>query len=49
MRGSQRQNRWELVALAGARGLSTGLFHATKYVKVLNFKASVMEKSWKKY
>ena len=48
--GSQRQNHRELVASAGACGLGTCLFHAKKHVKkILNFKASVMEKSWKKY
>ena len=33
MRGSQRQNGWELVASAGARGLRTCFFHATRNVK----------------
>ena len=45
--GSQRQNPQELVAPAGACGLCTCRFHATK--KVLDFNALVMEKSWKKY
>ena len=31
--GSQRHNRRELVASAGAHGLGTYLFHATKHVK----------------
>ena len=47
--GSQRQNQRELVASAGAHGLSICLCHAMKHVKGPYFKASVMEKSWKKY
>ena len=33
MHGSERQNRWELVASVGACARDTGLFRATKHVK----------------